>query len=95
MVEPSGFTEASVLDVVNKLHADNPGKVTFRLAEIAEAMAPEQIAAVRAGSDVVLIWMESLNNILKKLGQDGRLTVITEPDANGVDCAIVTFPALR
>jgi hypothetical protein len=63
MVESPGFTEASVLDVINKLHADNPGKVTFGLAEIAEAMAPEQIAAVRAGSDVVLIWMDSLNNV--------------------------------
>ena len=92
MVESQGFTEASVLDVVNKLHADNPGKVTFSLAEIAEAMAPEQIAAVKAGSDVKFIWMESLNNILKKLGQDRRLTVITEPDANGA--AAVTFPAL-
>jgi len=93
MVESPGFTEASVLDVVNKLHADNPGKVTFSLAEIAEAIASDQIAAVRAGSDVVLIWMESLNNILKKLGQDKRLTVITDPGANGVDCAVV-FPAL-
>ena len=94
MVESPGFTEASVLDVVNKLHAANPEKVTFRLAEIAEEMAPEQIAVVKAGSDVKLIWIESLNNILKKLGHDGRLTVITEPDANGVDCAVVTFPAL-
>jgi hypothetical protein len=93
MVESSGLTEAFVLDVVNKLHADNPGKVTFGLAEIAEAVAPDQIAAVKAGSDVVLIWMESLNNILKKLGQDGRLTVIADPVAAGVDCAVV-FPAL-
>lgn len=94
MVEPSGFNEASILDVVNKLRADNPEKVTFSLAEIAEALAPEQIAAARADSNVGLIWMESLNNILKKLGQDGLLTVITEPDAKGVDCAVVTFPAL-
>ena len=94
MVESTGLTEASVLDVVNKLRATHPGKVSFRLSEIAEEMAPEQIAAVKAGSDVKLIWIESLNNILKKLGQDGRLTVITEPDANGVDCAVVTFPAL-
>ena len=34
-------------------------------------MAPDQIAAVKAGSDVVLIWMESLNNILKKRGGTG------------------------
>jgi hypothetical protein len=94
MVEKPGLTEAFVLDVVNKLHADNPEKVTFSLAEIAEAVAPDQIAAVKAGSELVLIWMESLNNILMKLGQDKRLTVITEPDANGHDCAVVTFPAL-
>jgi len=94
MVEAPGFTEASVLVWVNRLHADNPAKITFTLAEIAEAMAPEQIAVAKADSSVGLIWIESLNNILKKLGLDGNLTVITEPGENGVESAVVAFPAL-
>jgi hypothetical protein len=94
MVQPPGFTEASVLTLVNRLHASNPTKSTFSLAEIAEAMAPEQVAAAKADKNVVLVWIESLNNILKQLGLDHKLTVITEPDDNGVECAIVTFPAL-
>jgi hypothetical protein len=94
MVETPGFTEASVLGLVNGLHAANPEKITFTLAEIAEAMAPGQVAAVKADNSIALIWVESLNNILKKLGRDKRLTVIIEQDKNGVECAVVTFPAV-
>jgi hypothetical protein len=94
MVEAPGFTEASVLDLVNELHAANPKKATFTLAEIAEAMAPGQVATVKADTSIAIIWIESLNNILKKLGLDKRLTVITEQDENGVECAVVTFPGL-
>lgn len=88
-----GFDEASVLDLVNKLHIDNPAKMMFRLGEIAEAMDPEGIAAAKANPNIKVLWIESLNNILKKLGVDRKLTVITKRYNDGVERAIVTFPA--
>ena len=94
MVDSPGFDEASVLAFVNKLHYDNPQKTKFSLAEIAEAMDPEQIAAAKADPGTIVVWTESLNNILKRLGVDGKLTVITEPDDNDVECAAVVFPGL-
>jgi hypothetical protein len=93
MTQGPGFTEASVLDFVNSLHAKDPTKREFDLSEIAEAMAPNQVAAFKAGIIDGLTWVESLNNVLKKLGVDGKLTVTTVADDNGVACAVVHFPA--
>lgn len=56
-------------------------------------MDPEQIAEAKA-SGTIVVWAESLNNILKRLGIDGGPTVITETDVNGVECAVVVFPGL-
>jgi hypothetical protein len=93
MTQGPGFTEASVLDFVVDLHAKNPTQRQFGLAEIAEAMAPDQVAAFKASAIDGLTWVGSLNNLLKKLGADGQLAVTTVADYNGVPCAVVSFPA--
>jgi hypothetical protein len=91
-----GFDEQSVLALVNQLHAANPAKMTFTLAEVAEALYGPGSAAFARGSVVMTsagqpverhimpAWMEVLNNILKKLGEEGRLQVMTT--------AVVVFP---
>src|ERR1017187_2163114 len=94
MRQRPGFDEASVLALVNQLHAVDPRKRTFTLMEIAEAMTPGQ-ANFSPGTVVISTynkinqppmpaWMETLNNILEKLGQDGELTIMP--------MAVVVFP---
>jgi hypothetical protein len=98
MQELPGFDEQAVLALVNELHETNPTKRTFTLAEIAEAMHGPGSAAIAQGSVVgpdgqtisqpaMPAWMEALNNILKKLGQDGQLRVTTT--------AVVVFSSHR
>ena len=90
-----GFDEQSVLALVNQLHNANPAKKTFTLAEVAEALYGPESAAIAQGSVVapegqainrpaMPAWMEVLNNILKKLGQEGQLQIMTT--------AVVVFP---
>ena len=90
------FDERAVLALVSELHENNPAKRTFTLAEIAEAMHGPGSAAIAHGSvaapagqtisqPAMPAWMEVLNNILKKLGQEGQLRVTT--------AAVVVFPA--
>jgi hypothetical protein len=90
-----GFDEQSVLALVNQLHDANPAKMTFTLAEVAEALYGPEIAAIAQGSvmasenqpvrrHIMPAWMEVLNNVLKKLGEEGHLQVMTT--------AVVVFP---
>jgi hypothetical protein len=83
----SGFDEQSVLALVNQLHAANPAKSTFTLTEIAEALYGPGSAAIARGTVVdssgqpisqppMPAWMDVLNNILKKLGQEGQLKIM-------------------
>jgi hypothetical protein len=70
--------------------------MTFTLADVAEALYGPGSAAFARGSAVVTsagqpvkrhimpAWMEVLNKILKKLGEEGRLQVMTT--------AVVVFP---
>jgi hypothetical protein len=89
------FDEQSVLALVNKLHDADPAKMTFTLAEVAEALYGPGSAAMAQGSimasagppvrqHVMPAWMEVLNNILKRLGNEGHLQVMTT--------AVVVFP---
>ena len=90
-----GFDEQSVLALVNQLHDANPTKRTFTLADVAEALYGPRSAAIAqeplvapAGQAVsqpaMPSWMEVLNNILKKLGHEGQLQIMTT--------AVVVFP---
>lgn len=90
-----GFDEQSVLALVTQLHSANPTKRTFTLTEIAEALHGPGSARLAHGSvvgpagpplrqAVMPAWMEVLNNILKKLGEEGRLQIMTT--------AVVVFP---
>jgi len=90
-----GFDEQSVLALVNQLHDANPAKRTFTLADVAEALYGPGSAAIAqealvapAGQAVsqpaMPSWMEVLNNILKKLGHEGQLQIMTT--------AVVVFP---
>jgi hypothetical protein len=98
MTMSHGFDEQSVLALVNELHDADPAKKTFTLAEIAEALHRPGSAAMAQGSVTAPVgqatsqpampaWMATLDNILKKLGQEGRLQVTTT--------AVVVFPAVR
>jgi hypothetical protein len=92
----SGFDEESVLALVNVLHERNPAQKTFTLTEIAEALQGPGSTRIAQGSvvtntpgeiiapPIMPAWMEALNNILKKLGQEGRLQIITT--------AVAVFP---
>ena len=82
------FDERAVLALVSELHENNPAKRICTLAEIAEAMHGPGSAAIAHGSvaapagqkisqPAMPAWMEVLNNILKKLGQEGQLRVTT------------------
>jgi|SRR5438067_3108096 hypothetical protein len=96
-----GFDEQSVLALVNQLHDDNPTKRTFTLADVAEALygpgsvaiaqgalvAPAGQAVSQPAMPAMPAWMEVLNNILKKLGHEGQLQIITT--------AVVVFPPSR
>jgi hypothetical protein len=90
-----GFDEQSVLALVNQLHDANPARRTFTLADVAEALYGPGSAAIAqealvapAGQAVsqpaMAAWMEVLNNILKILGHEGQLQVMTT--------AVVVFP---
>jgi len=86
-----GFDEQSVLALVNELHDANPGKRTFTLMEIVDALGgPGTGSSSFAGAIVMdeegeiikprrlmTAWMETLNEILKKLGQEDKLAVTT------------------
>jgi hypothetical protein len=83
-----GFDEQSVLALVSRLHEANPTKRTFTLAEIAEALHGPGSAAIAQrtvvdaagqaiGQPAMPAWMDVLNNILKKLGEEGRLEIMT------------------
>jgi len=88
MSTSSGFDEQSVLALVNQLHAADPAKRTFTLTEIAEALHGPGSAAIARGTVVdsagqaisqppMPAWMDVLNNILKKLGQEGQFKIMT------------------
>ena len=91
-----GLDEESVLAVVNDLHKSDPTKRTFTLAEVAEALGwpgshtlAQRCVAWNDQGEVLDVpampaWVDALNNILKKLGQDGKLTIITT--------AVAVFP---
>ena len=89
------FDEQSVLALVNELHDADPAKMTFTLAEVAEALYGPGSAAIPQGSimasaglpvrqHVMPAWMEVLNNILTRRGNEGHLQVVTT--------AVVVFP---
>ena len=72
-----------------------PAKRTFTLADVAEALYGPGSAAIAQGALVapagqavsqpaMPAWMEVLNNILKKLGHEGQLQIMTT--------AVVVFP---
>ena len=90
-----GIDEQSVLALINQLHDANPAKMTFTLTEVAEALyGPEGIATTQGSvmtredkpvrQHIMPAWMEVLNNLLKKLGEEGQLQVMTT--------AVVVFP---
>ena len=90
-----GFDEQSLLTLINQLHDANPAKMTFTLAEVAEALYGPGSAAIAQGGvmasenqpvrrHIMPAWMEVLNNVLKKLGEEGHLQVMTT--------AVVVFP---
>jgi hypothetical protein len=89
-----GFDQESVLALVNQLHEANPAKRSFTLMEIADAMWGPGSATLadataihpdgRITRRLMPAWMETLNNILTKLGEDNTLAVTT--------VAVVVFP---
>lgn len=91
-----GFDQESVLALVNELHEASPAKRSFTLMEIADALWGPGSASF-AGATVVdsegriikprrlmPAWMETLNNILTRLGEEDTLAVTT--------VAVVVFP---
>jgi hypothetical protein len=91
-----GFDQESARAFVNELHEANPAKRSFTLMEIADAMWGPGSASF-AGATVMdseggiikprrlmPAWMEVLNNILTKLGEEDTLAVTT--------VAVVVFP---
>jgi len=91
-----GLDEESVLALVNDLHKSDPAKRTFTLAEVAEGLGwpggsilAQRAVATNDHGEILEVpampaWAEALNVILKKLGQDGKLTIITT--------AVAVFP---
>jgi hypothetical protein len=90
-----GIDEQSVLALVNQLHDANPAKMTFTLTEVAEALYELGSSATAQGSvmtpegqpvrqHIMPAWVEVLNSVLKKLGEEGQLQVMTT--------AVVVFP---
>jgi hypothetical protein len=91
MEDIPAIDEQSVLALVNELRDANPGKRTFTLLEIADALGgpgtgSASFAATTSMDDEGKIvkprrlmshWMEVLNEILKKLGQEDKLVVTT------------------
>ncbi len=84
----SGFNEESVLALVNELCEANPGKRTFTLLEIADALGGPGTGSASFAAEtltdegkiikphrLMTTWMEVLNEILKKLGQEDKLAV--------------------
>jgi hypothetical protein len=83
-----GIDEQSVLALVNRLHGANPAEMTFILTEVAEALyGPGSIATTQGSvmttegqpvrQHIMPAWMEVLNSLLKKLGEEGQLQVMT------------------
>jgi hypothetical protein len=85
-----GFNEESVLALVRELREANPKKRTFTLLEIADALGgpgtgSASFAAATLTDEgkiikphrIMTTWMEVLNEILKKLGQEDKLAVTT------------------
>jgi hypothetical protein len=82
-----GFDQESVRALVNELHEANPAKRSFTLMEIADAMwgpgsasfgdATVRYPDGRITRRLMPAWMETLNNILTKLGEEDTLAVTT------------------
>ena len=83
-----------MLTLVNELHEANPAKRSFTLMEIADALWGPGSASFgyatavypdgRTTRRLMPAWMETLNNILTKLGEEDTLAVTT--------VAVVVFP---
>lgn len=90
-----GFDQESVLALVSELHEANPAKRSFTLMEIADALwgpgsasfgyATAPYADGRTARRLMPAWMETLNNILMKFGEEDTLVVTT--------VAVVVFPS--
>jgi hypothetical protein len=101
MEDIPAIDEQSVLALVNELREANPEKRMFTLLEIADALGgPDTGSASFAVTTVMddegeiikprrfmTRWMEVLNEILKKLGQENKLAVTT--------VAVVVSPTAR
>jgi len=90
MEDIPGIDEESVLALVNELREANPEKRTFTLLEIADALGgpgtgSASFAAATLTNEGKIVkprrlmttWMEVLNEILKKLGQEDKLAVMS------------------
>ena len=85
-----------MLALVNELHEANPAKRSFTLMEIADALWGPGSASFAGATlldpegkivkprRLMPAWMETLNSILTKLGDEDRLAVTT--------VAVVVFP---
>lgn len=87
----SGPTVEMVETAVREFHDANPAKTQATVEDIVEVLDPTAAAMVKSGQMDLIVWAESVSNILKDLGRNGRLTVTLVPDQRGYDNPVVRF----
>lgn len=87
----SGPTVEMVEAAVREFHHANPVKQQATLEDIIQTLDPAAVAMVKSGQIDVIAWAESVSNILKDVGRNGRLTVTLVPDQRGYENPVVCF----
>jgi hypothetical protein len=87
----SGPTVDMVEVVVRNLHDAHPTMPQATLEDVMQALDPTAAAMVRAGMVERIAWAESVSNMIKDLGRNGRLKVELVPDERGYENPVIHF----
>jgi len=84
----SGPTDELVQRAVHALAESGPWQA-LTLEQIVEQIDPQTVAMKRAGVIDVILWAESVSNILKDLGRSGQLSITLVRDERGYEYPVV------
>ncbi len=84
----SGPTDEQVLRAVRAL-AESGHRQDLTLEQVVEQIDPQAVAMKRAGVIDVILWAESVSNILKDLGRSGQLKITLVRDEREYEYPVV------
>jgi hypothetical protein len=84
----SGPTNEQVVRAVHILAGSGQSQ-DLTLEQIIQQIDPVAVAMKRAGVIDVILWAESVSNILKDLGRFGQLTIVLVRDQRGYEYPVV------